>query len=1335
MPLVQARQEINSILKGQVDQNSILAKNLNITNQQVNEWRSQGRLVDELNKRLEVFVAGNAIAARSIDGISSNIKDLIERLGRTAGEPFLEPLISALAAVEKYLKDNEAAITVFFEQLSSAAISAGTTLEAAFAPVGKTLLEIGADIGPIALSAIKGLLNIFVGLSQVLAPLTNVLLQTVKVLADFAATDLGGVVIQTAIVVAALSQLGIIIAGVAATALPALWAGVLATVTSLGTLYASVMAVATGNVALALSIPALQTAMTALTAQAVALNLALIPLTAAIGLTVLVRTTKDLEDANNALETYGEQLVSTAGAARSISAELNKFNKVRSEGRTLTDDQIKREKQLLASASAHKTSIQEQIANLKGLTNLNADQTKQRDNSIKQLEIESKLLDKAAGGLKLQGKELETLGTITEQFAKKVGDAQRLIKSEADGDPVQFKQATKEIIDLTQKQVTAKQISVDAARTQLEAIKNNTKVELDTQIAAKEAIDKLYDGRIAKIKELIDTSNLQANSGLQELGQIRDDSTLEPETRRKAGQQIVAIRKEQIAAEVAAITTGKAQIDLLHAQQRIGEAETERQITENKLSEIAKRIEANNAQRENATSDVDKTKLIEEAKQLAIEQAKVTADLAAKDRKRAIEDFDERRNLIKAQHDLGRTDQATYNAQVRENDLAQNDLLLTQQSNAYAQLGANDKEAGEAINSQIAQLQSKRIEILNTYDKLEIERSNTYYQQQLTTLETAKNSMLITESQFAEDRASSQIAQANAEILLQERTRARLGAADIQGRNAINAKINELETKKIQSLDALYQFQLERVRIAQDKASVLIQQSEIARNTILQSMTNDQLTKVEEIDRLKLVSSRNTLAEQLRLATEQEQQLAALATRTRTPESERAYQREVQAARTKTAQATLKLLENEGAELERLRNVAIKRIDDEQGARTRSTEIQLGQIESLKAARNRAAVSLELIASQETAAIERTSRALQLQSELLTAGYNLGKALRDATASENSIELAKIDRQIELVKQYESGSLSVQERLIVLAQTGSSSILALTLQRQDLEAKATAQKKIDLAFEQEQAQAQLKLDQKKTDLASRRAEIEAQISEIKARQGLLDAQSNLTQERLNSAKAIELAQAELNKAEQLAPGREATRQIEEARAKIQLALDTGEKNQSNALQAIDLAKQQIELSQQNTVAVKEQTTQQGKINQLKQETLDIQQKTVRSQFEAANEAKRQADELQRAKLEAQGLNDALNSRANRSSLPQNATPRGAIPTFDTASLPTLNIPTNGNPSAGTDNNGVIAAIKDLKETINSRNPQVVTNVAFNQPDSSQVDDFNKLQRSIARSIV
>jgi hypothetical protein len=1318
IPLNQARQEINSILKGQITQDSILAKNLNITNQQVEQWRSQGRLVDELNKRLGVFVAGNAIAARSISGISSNIQDLIERLGRTAGTPFLEPLIDGLAAVEKYLKDNEAAITVFLAQFADLALLTGSTVGDALKPFGETLLGIAKDAGPIALSLLKGMATVFIGLAQVLAPLANVLAQTVKILADFAATDLGGVVVQTAVVVAALSQLTTITAAFAATALPALWAAALQTATVMGSLYTGMMAVAAGEFALAAQTPILMSAFQLLTAEAIALQAALIPLAAAIGLTVLVRTTNDLKDANEALEAYGEQIVATAGGVGRISGELAKFNKIRAENGTLTEEQIKREKQLRAAAQAQAESIETQIKSEKELTNLSKDQTIQRDTNIKVLEAQRKKLNEVTGGLVLQGKELEVLGTTTEQFAKKLASAQVLIKSEGNGDPTQFKEAAKNIIQLTQQQLQLKQISTTIARERLEAIKNNTKVELETQISAKEAIDKLYDGRISKIKELIEAGSLLANSGLEELGKIRDDSTLEPETRRKAGQQIVTIRKEQIAAETAAVATGKAQIELLQAQQRIGEAAAERELTQNKLTEIGKRIEANKTAQENATSSTEKAKLAEEGKQLLIEQDKAQADFEAKERKRAIEEFDFRRNLLKAQRDLGLTDQGTYNSQLRANDIAQNDLALAQQQEALAKLSEADTQGLEAVNAKIAQLQSKRVEILNAYDKAQIERSNQYYEQELGSFEVFKNTKLISETQFAQERATSRIAQADAEIALQRDTLERLGVNDIEGRNAIGAKINELENKKILALDALYQHQNEQIKIAQDKATVLIQQAEIERSTLTQSYANRQLLTIEETERRKLDSTRQSLSQQLDLARKQEQELAKLANQTRTPEVERAYQKEVQAARTATAQIVLKQLENEAQEIERVRNLTIKSLDDQSAARTRSIDAQLSQFETLRANRNRDVLATEAAGNREVNTIERTTKALELQGNLTRARANLTTAINDAAATGTNIEIEQVKQKLQMAKQLEAAS--------GVSGSNSREILELTRQQNELELKAANQKRSALIFEQTQAQLSLKLEQSKNDLTIRRSVIEARIAEIKAQQALVDAQSLASQERQNTLKNVGTAQADLQKAEQLAPGRDRDRAIADAQAKVKLAQESGARTEGNANQGIDLATQQVELTKLNTKSVLDQQQQQTEINRLQQETLNIQQKTALVQLDASNSAHYQADGLARAKVEAQGLAEALGKAQQI-----------ANPDFTRQRIQSLNVsPAVAVPSTGnTNDDRVVSEVQKLRTAIESRDPKIVTNVAFAAPDTSQYDSYNKLQRSLARASV
>jgi hypothetical protein len=106
IPLAQARQEITSILTGSIDMNSVMAKSLGITNQQVATWKSQGTVFENLSKRLEAFRAGNALSAQTISGITSNIQEVFDEIGRKAGEPLLEPLVARLDDFYQYLNEN-----------------------------------------------------------------------------------------------------------------------------------------------------------------------------------------------------------------------------------------------------------------------------------------------------------------------------------------------------------------------------------------------------------------------------------------------------------------------------------------------------------------------------------------------------------------------------------------------------------------------------------------------------------------------------------------------------------------------------------------------------------------------------------------------------------------------------------------------------------------------------------------------------------------------------------------------------------------------------------------------------------------------------------------------------------------------------------------------------------------------------------------------------------------------------------------------------------------------------------------------------------------------------
>jgi hypothetical protein len=263
IPLNQAGQEINSILRGQVDQNSLLAKNLNISNEQVNKWKSQGILVDELNKRLNVFVAGNAIASRSIEGISSNIQDIVEILGREVGAPFLEPIVDILDQLYQALNANREGILEFAKSISAQVLVIFNQIKAAIEPLIPGLLLLGQGFASLAqagieafISTVQTLLSVLGAATQIFGPVVTLIGGLVKVIGDFAKSDLGQIVIQVGLLIAAAAVIGPIIGSIGA-AIGGLVAAIPVFVAGLGGVIASALAAAAPVLAIGAAIAAL----------------------------------------------------------------------------------------------------------------------------------------------------------------------------------------------------------------------------------------------------------------------------------------------------------------------------------------------------------------------------------------------------------------------------------------------------------------------------------------------------------------------------------------------------------------------------------------------------------------------------------------------------------------------------------------------------------------------------------------------------------------------------------------------------------------------------------------------------------------------------------------------------------------------------------------------------------------------------------------------------------------------------------------------------------------------------------------------------------------------
>ena len=104
IPLYQARQEIGSILRGDITMDSYLAKALGITNEDIAKAKSQtGGVIKFLEERLSAAVAGQRIAAQGFAGVVSNIRDLSELVSQRFGAGLLDPLLGGLSKVFDFL--------------------------------------------------------------------------------------------------------------------------------------------------------------------------------------------------------------------------------------------------------------------------------------------------------------------------------------------------------------------------------------------------------------------------------------------------------------------------------------------------------------------------------------------------------------------------------------------------------------------------------------------------------------------------------------------------------------------------------------------------------------------------------------------------------------------------------------------------------------------------------------------------------------------------------------------------------------------------------------------------------------------------------------------------------------------------------------------------------------------------------------------------------------------------------------------------------------------------------------------------------------------------------
>lgn len=149
VPTNQLSQEIRSILSGQIDINSRVAKTLGLSNEQIASWKAQGTLVAELQKRMAGFAEAGRLAADNFSVIKSNAKEAVDTL---AGEIF-KPLFDE---IKNGIKD---ATTGLFDTKN---LKIADDLKDA----ADVLSDIGKAIGQTIGAALRGVVELFKDFSR-----------------------------------------------------------------------------------------------------------------------------------------------------------------------------------------------------------------------------------------------------------------------------------------------------------------------------------------------------------------------------------------------------------------------------------------------------------------------------------------------------------------------------------------------------------------------------------------------------------------------------------------------------------------------------------------------------------------------------------------------------------------------------------------------------------------------------------------------------------------------------------------------------------------------------------------------------------------------------------------------------------------------------------------------------------------------------------------------------------------------------------------------------------------------------------------------------------------
>ncbi len=329
----------------------------------------------------------------------------------------------------------------------------------------------------------------------------------------------------------------------------------------------------------------------------------------------------------------------------------------------------------------------------------------------------------------------------------------------------------------------------------------------------------------------------------------------------------------------------------------------------------------------------------------------------------------------------------------------------------------------------------------------------------------------------------------------------------------------ELGKVRVDGLKKNQQIYIKDLETSLSKAADTVKASETSRLTQIQQLLNQGVISQKKAEELRLDAKRQSIQEDLKLEQQRLTGLLALP-KAANPEDEEARQSKIRTSRQRTADLSLQLLQNEYDQQQKVKEDAIKAIDERLGAQTRASSDAIALL------------------NQEKAAYEAIEKSIDSSLKLLESRASVQRALTNLQETQSQGELGLLQKQLEIQKEIDKtdspeAKLILQKALNDLGVKGATAELDLILQRQELEDKIAQQKREATLAEQARARLSLGLELQKNKLAADRALIEAKIAENQAKQNLIAAQGNLDKaQQGKDQEAIKNAQGQVDLAQQ-----------------------------------------------------------------------------------------------------------------------------------------------------------------------------------------------------------